>query len=169
MGDASPSTEDASPVPSSQVQSNPVGLTGAYFRGPASPPSSARPRARPHLRPHDRPSTSTRKSTCSSTRRLTWMSTWLHPRCAVSKIRGFRSFPASALFPSMSEAQEHPRAPVPALQTRTTLGGGIRRSERLRAPMGPISGGVGNLGDGVPEEIAGDKKKFTPAVITAKF
>ena len=89
LGDASPSTEDASPVPSSQVQSNPVGLTGAYFRGPASPPSSARPRARPHLRPHDRPSTSTRKSTCSSTRRLTWMSTWLHPRCAVSKIRGF--------------------------------------------------------------------------------
>ena len=57
LGDASPSTEDASPVPSSQVQSNPVGLTGAYFRGPASPPSSARQRARPHLRPHDRPST----------------------------------------------------------------------------------------------------------------
>jgi hypothetical protein len=39
----------------------------------------------------------------------------------------------------------------------------------LRAPMGPISGGIGSLGDGVPEGIAGDKKKFTPAVITAKF
>ena len=35
--------------------------------------------------------------------------------------------------------------------------------------MGPVSGGVGNLGDGVPEEIAGDKIFFTPAVITAKF
>jgi hypothetical protein len=56
LGDASPSTEDASPVPSSQVQSNLVGLTGAYFRSPASPPFS-QPRACPHLRPHDRPST----------------------------------------------------------------------------------------------------------------
>jgi len=55
------------------------------------------------------------------------------------------------------------------LQTRTTLGSAFRRSERLRAPMGPISGGIGSLGDGVPERIAGDKKKFTPAVITAKF
>ena len=42
MGDAVPSTEDASPVPSGQVQINPVGLTGAYFGGPASPSSSAR-------------------------------------------------------------------------------------------------------------------------------
>jgi len=42
VGDASPSSEDASPVTSSQVQINPVGLTGAYFRGPASPHSSAR-------------------------------------------------------------------------------------------------------------------------------
>ena len=60
LGDASPSTEDASPVPSSQVQSNPVGLTGAYFRGPASPPSSARPHnhAPVHTSVHnDRPST----------------------------------------------------------------------------------------------------------------
>ena len=56
-----------------------------------------------------------------------------------------------------------------SLQTRTTVFGGIRRSERLRAPMGPISGGIGSLGDGVPERIAGDKKNFTPAVITAKF
>ena len=39
----------------------------------------------------------------------------------------------------------------------------------MRAPMGPISGGIGSLGDGLPEKIAGDKKKFTPAVITAKF
>ena len=60
MGDASPSTEDASPVTSSKVQSNPVGLTGAYFRGPASPPSSARPHnhAPVHTSVHnDRPST----------------------------------------------------------------------------------------------------------------
>ena len=28
--------------------------------------------------------------------------------------------------------------------------------------MGPISGGIGSLGDGVPEGIAGDKKKFHP-------
>ena len=42
LGDAVPSTEDASPVPSGQVQINPVGLTGAYFGGPASPSSSAR-------------------------------------------------------------------------------------------------------------------------------
>ena len=35
LGNASPSTEDASPMPSSKVQSNPMGLTGAYFRGPA--------------------------------------------------------------------------------------------------------------------------------------
>ena len=43
LGDAVPSTEDASPVPSGQVQINTVGLTGAYFGGPASPSSSARP------------------------------------------------------------------------------------------------------------------------------
>ena len=59
--------------------------------------------------------------------------------------------------------------PEASLQTRTTLGSAFPRSERLRAPMGPISGGIGSLGDGVPEGIAGDKKKFTPAVITAKF
>ena len=35
--------------------------------------------------------------------------------------------------------------------------------------MGPISGGIGSLGDGVLEIIAGDKNNFTPAVITAKF
>ena len=58
---------------------------------------------------------------------------------------------------------------APPLQTRTTLFGAFYSSERLRAPMGPISGGIGSLGDGVPERIAGDKKKFTPAVITAKF
>ena len=28
----------------------------------------------------------------------------------------------------------------------------------MRAPMGPILGGIGSLGDGVPERIAGDKK-----------
>ena len=44
------------------------------------------------------------------------------------------------------------------LQTRTTLFGAFPGSERLRAPMGPISGGIGSLGDGVPERIAGDKK-----------
>ena len=48
-----------------------------------------------------------------------------------------------------------------ALQTRTTVFPSFRRSECLRAPMGPILGGVGSLGDGVPEEIAGDKK-FLP-------
>ena len=55
-----------------------------------------------------------------------------------------------------------------ALQTRTTVFGSFYSSERLRAPMGPISGGVGNLGDGGSEGIAGNKK-ITPAVITAKF
>ena len=62
LGDAVPSTEDASPVPSGQVQINPVGLTGAYFRGPASPPSSARShnQAPVHISVHnDRPSTLT--------------------------------------------------------------------------------------------------------------
>ena len=56
-----------------------------------------------------------------------------------------------------------------ALQTRTTLPCAFYSSERLRAPMDPILGRVGSLGDGVPEEIAGDNKKFTLAVITAKF
>ena len=56
-----------------------------------------------------------------------------------------------------------------APQTRTTVFGSFYGSERLRAPMGPISGGIGSLGDGGSEAIAGDKKKFTPAVITAKF
>ena len=47
---------------------------------------------------------------------------------------------------------------VGSLQTRTTLFPSFPGFERLRAPMGPISGRVGTLGDGVPEEIAGDKK-----------
>ena len=55
------------------------------------------------------------------------------------------------------------------LQTRTTLAPSFYSSERLRALMGPISGRVGSLGDGVLEGIAGDKKKFTPAVITTTF
>ena len=45
-----------------------------------------------------------------------------------------------------------------SLQTRTTVKSGIPGSKRLRAPMGPILGGIGSLGDGVPEGIAGDKK-----------
>ena len=45
-----------------------------------------------------------------------------------------------------------------SLQTRTTLFGAFYSSERLRVLMGPISGGIGILGDGVPEGIAGDKK-----------
>ena len=48
--------------------------------------------------------------------------------------------------------------PNEAIRNRTTLPGVFPGSERLRAPMGPISGRVGSLGDGVPEEIAGDKK-----------
>ena len=40
---------------------------------------------------------------------------------------------------------------APPLQTGTTLGSAFPRSERLRTPMGPISGGIGSLGDGVPE------------------
>ena len=50
------------------------------------------------------------------------------------------------------------RGPPSTLQTRTTVFASFRSSERLRAPMGPISGRVGSLGDGVPEGIAGDKK-----------
>ena len=46
----------------------------------------------------------------------------------------------------------------PTLQTRTTLGSAFPRSERLRAPMGPISGGIGSLGDGVPEKSLAIKK-----------
>ena len=42
-GNVGPSTEDASPRPSGQVQNNPIGLTCAYFWGPASLPSSACP------------------------------------------------------------------------------------------------------------------------------
>ena len=44
------------------------------------------------------------------------------------------------------------------LQTCTTVFGCFPGSERLRAPMGPISGGIGSLGDGGSEETAGDKK-----------
>ena len=45
------------------------------------------------------------------------------------------------------------------LQTRTTIFASFPGFERLRAPMGPILGGIGSLGDGGSEEIAGDKKK----------
>ena len=49
-----------------------------------------------------------------------------------------------------------------ALQTRATLGSGFRSSERLRAPMGPLLGRGGSLGDGGPEKIAAIAIKNTP-------
>ena len=61
-----------------------------------------------------------------------------------------------------ADTQPSEWGPGLTLQTRTTLGSAFRRSERLRAPMGPISDGIGSLGDGVPERIAGDKKFFHP-------
>ena len=87
-----------------------------------------------------------------------------HPK--VKRAIPKRAIPISG--PSQSRPSQHGRLragsptwlscpPASSLQTRTTLGSALYRSERFRAPMGPISGGVGNLGDGVPEEIAGDR------------